>query len=44
MAWEDEWEQPYNSRATIDADHYFQNPGARQEQADTIAEWASKRW
>lgn len=32
------------SQATIDADHYFQNPGARQEQADTIAEWASKRW
>lgn len=32
------------SQASIDADHYFQNPGARQRQADTIAEWVAKRW
>jgi pimeloyl-ACP methyl ester carboxylesterase len=29
---------------SIDADHYFQTPGARDEQADTIAEWIANRW
>jgi pimeloyl-ACP methyl ester carboxylesterase len=29
---------------SIDADHYFTTPGARAEQADTIAEWIVKRW
>lgn len=29
---------------SIDADHYFTTPGARAEQADTIAEWMAKRW
>lgn len=32
------------STASILADHYFQNPGARDAQADTIAEWAAGRW
>ncbi|OIN79283.1 alpha/beta hydrolase [Mycobacterium malmoense] len=31
-------------RFSIDADHYFTTPGARPEQADTIAEWIGKRW
>jgi len=29
---------------TIDTDHYFTTPGARSEQADTIAGWIKKRW
>jgi pimeloyl-ACP methyl ester carboxylesterase len=29
---------------TIDTDHYFTTPGARSEQADTIAKWIAKRW
>jgi len=28
----------------IDTDHYFTTPGARSEQADTIAKWINKRW
>ena len=28
----------------IDSDHYFTTPGARDEQADTIAEWIAARW
>ena len=28
----------------IDSDHYFTTPGARSEQADTIAKWITKRW
>lgn len=29
---------------SIDSDHYFTTPGARSEQADTIARWIHKRW
>ncbi len=29
---------------SIESDHYFTTPGARSEQADTIAKWISKRW
>ncbi|MCF6386766.1 lysophospholipase [Mycobacterium sp. MBM] len=29
---------------SIDTDHYFTTPGARSEQADTIATWIAKRW
>ncbi|BBZ26343.1 alpha/beta hydrolase [Mycolicibacterium madagascariense] len=29
---------------SIDTDHYFTTPGARSEQADTIAGWIAKRW
>jgi pimeloyl-ACP methyl ester carboxylesterase len=29
---------------SIDTDHYFTTPGARTEQADTIATWIAKRW
>ena len=32
------------TRASIDTDHYFQTPGARDLQADTIAEWIQARW
>jgi pimeloyl-ACP methyl ester carboxylesterase len=32
------------SRSAIDTDHYFTTPGARSEQADTIAKWIAKRW
>ncbi|MBV8927752.1 MAG: alpha/beta hydrolase, partial [Mycobacteriaceae bacterium] len=32
------------SRASIDTDHYFTTPGARSEQADTIAKWIAKHW
>ncbi|MGE2816789.1 alpha/beta hydrolase [Mycobacterium heidelbergense] len=32
------------SQCSIDTDHYFSSPGARTEQADTIAKWISKRW
>ena len=28
----------------MDTDHYFTTPGARSEQADTIAKWITKRW
>jgi pimeloyl-ACP methyl ester carboxylesterase len=28
----------------VDADHYFTNPGARDEQADMIVEWIANRW
>lgn len=31
-------------QVSIDSDHYFTTPGARSEQADTIARWISKRW
>jgi pimeloyl-ACP methyl ester carboxylesterase len=32
------------ARVSIDSDHYFTTPGARTEQADTIAGWITKRW
>lgn len=32
------------SRNSIDTDHYFTTPGARDEQADTIANWIGERW
>ena len=32
------------SRCSIDTDHYFTTPGARDEQADVIADWISQRW
>jgi pimeloyl-ACP methyl ester carboxylesterase len=32
------------SLRSIDSDHYFTTPGARSEQADTIARWIAKRW
>lgn len=32
------------SMRSIDSDHYFTTPGARSEQADTIAKWIAKRW
>lgn len=32
------------AQCSIDTDHYFTTPGARGEQADTIAGWISKRW
>ena len=32
------------SACSIDSDHYFTTPGARSEQADTIAKWIAKRW
>ncbi len=32
------------SRHDIDADHYFLTADARDQQADTIAEWIGKRW
>ncbi len=32
------------TRCSIDTDHYFTTPGARDEQADVIAEWIGKRW
>ncbi|MCV7088698.1 alpha/beta hydrolase [Mycobacterium interjectum] len=32
------------ARVSIDTDHYFTTPGARSEQADTIARWITKRW
>ena len=31
-------------RHSIDTDHYFTTPGARDEQADVIAEWVGQRW
>jgi pimeloyl-ACP methyl ester carboxylesterase len=32
------------AQASIDSDHYFTTLGARDEQADTIAGWITKRW
>ncbi|GAS89301.1 alpha/beta hydrolase [Mycolicibacterium brisbanense] len=32
------------SQCSINTDHYFTTPGARSEQADTIARWIGKRW
>jgi esterase/lipase len=32
------------AQVSIDSDHYFTTPGARTEQADTIAGWITKRW
>ena len=32
------------SQTSINTDHYFTTPGARSEQADTIAKWIAKRW
>lgn len=32
------------AKVSIDTDHYFTTPGARSEQADTIAKWIAKRW
>ena len=32
------------TQCSIDTDHYFTTPGARSEQADTIAQWIAKRW
>lgn len=32
------------SQMSINTDHYFTTPGARSEQADTIATWIAKRW
>ncbi|OBB20854.1 alpha/beta hydrolase [Mycolicibacterium setense] len=32
------------AQCSIDTDHYFTTPGARDEQADTIAGWIAKRW
>ncbi|KZS77999.1 alpha/beta hydrolase [Mycobacterium persicum] len=32
------------TRTSIDTDHYFTTPGARDEQADTIANWIAERW
>jgi pimeloyl-ACP methyl ester carboxylesterase len=32
------------AQASIDSDHYFTTPGARSEQADTIARWIRQRW
>ncbi|MCV7281530.1 alpha/beta hydrolase [Mycolicibacterium flavescens] len=31
------------TQTSIDTDHYFTTPGARSEQADTIAKWITKR-
>lgn len=32
------------TRSSIATDHYFTTPGARDEQADTIADWIARRW
>jgi pimeloyl-ACP methyl ester carboxylesterase len=32
------------TQCSIYTDHYFATPGARSEQADTIAQWINKRW
>jgi pimeloyl-ACP methyl ester carboxylesterase len=32
------------AQVSIDSDHYFTTPGARDEQADTIAGWIAERW
>lgn len=35
---------PDTTRCSIDTDHYFTTPGAREEKADTIATWIARRW
>ncbi|OBH30290.1 alpha/beta hydrolase [Mycobacterium sp. E342] len=35
---------PDKTQASIDTDHYFTTPGARDEQADIIADWIAKRF
>jgi pimeloyl-ACP methyl ester carboxylesterase len=35
---------PDKTECSINTDHYFTTPGARSEQADTIARWIAKRW
>ncbi|KLO27956.1 alpha/beta hydrolase [Mycobacterium haemophilum] len=32
------------THCSIETDHYFTTPGARSEQADTIANWINERW
>ncbi|KAA1251954.1 lysophospholipase [Mycobacterium simiae] len=32
------------TQSSIDTDHYFTTPGARDQQADTIANWVADRW
>lgn len=32
------------TRHDIDTDHYFLTPGARDQQADLVAEWIDQRW
>jgi len=32
------------AQVSIDTDHYITTPGARGEQADTIAKWITQRW
>lgn len=32
------------SLCSIDTDHYFRTPGARDEQADAITSWIAERW
>ncbi|MGV0852992.1 alpha/beta hydrolase [Mycolicibacterium phlei] len=32
------------TKCSVNTDHYFTTPGARSEQADTIARWIAKRW
>lgn len=32
------------TQCAIGTDHYFTTPGAREEKADTIAEWIAHRW
>ncbi|MCV6965025.1 alpha/beta hydrolase [Mycobacterium intermedium] len=32
------------AQTSVDTDHYFTTPGARDEQADIIADWIAKRW
>ena len=32
------------TRCSIDTDHYFTTPGAREDKADTIARWIARRW
>jgi pimeloyl-ACP methyl ester carboxylesterase len=32
------------TQASVDSDHYFTTPGARDEQADIIARWIAERW
>jgi hypothetical protein len=32
------------TEVSINTDHYFTTPGARSEQADTIATWIKRRW
>ncbi|HET9876052.1 MAG TPA: alpha/beta hydrolase, partial [Mycobacterium sp.] len=32
------------TRCDVDTDHYFTTPGARDRQADIVADWIAKRW